>query len=470
MMVPVFSVNRIEPVQYRTLVGHVAAQEAYLSMFRAYSGAQVLGLYKQKEAGESFAAVNAMREVVFGKISDGAFGIDPTQWFLTITAKIDAMREVEDLVATQIKSSAAERSSQAFATFLIQAGISIITLLVTIVLGYWIARGITRPLHLLKQEISEVQRSNDLTRSLDVGSKDEIGQTAEAFNRLIGSFRASMVQVMDDANTVLHLAGQVASASAQVADSSQIQSDSASAMAASVEEMTVSIDQISDHAHEAQEISGNSNDLSIRGSEVILNVVQEMKRIAENVHQSSAIIEELGQQSDQIHSIVQVIKEIADQTNLLALNAAIEAARAGEQGRGFAVVADEVRKLAERTTRSTEEIAAMIGKIQDGSQQAVASMGVGVNCVNEGVILAGQADGAIRQIQGGSQQVGVAIADITSAIKEQTVASSEIAQLVERVAQMSDENSTAIQNSSAVAQDLQNLAIGLKNSVEKFRI
>jgi methyl-accepting chemotaxis protein len=241
-------------------------------------------------------------------------------------------------------------------------------------------------------------------------------------------------------------------------------------MAASVEEMTVSIDQISDHAHEAQEISGNSNDLSIRGSEVILNVVQEMKRIAENVHQSSAIIEELGQQSDQIHSIVQVIKEIADQTNLLALNAAIEAARAGEQGRGFAVVADEVRKLAERTTRSTEEIAAMIGKIQDGSQQAVASMGVGVNCVNEGVILAGQADGAIRQIQGGSQQVGVAIADITSAIKEQTVASSEIAQLVERVAQMSDENSTAIQNSSAVAQDLQNLAIGLKNSVEKFRI
>lgn len=470
LMVPVFTADKIEPVQYRAFLGHGVAQQAYLAMFSGYANASLLEFFKQKESGETFATVNTMRDAVVSKASEGGFGIEPTQWFRAITAKIDTMRGVEDMAASQIKSSAAERSSQAFSALLMQSGISIIVLLVTMALGYWIARSITHPLHKLKTAISDIQQSNDLTRCLDVESKDELGQTAEAFNQLIESLRASMNQVVEGANTVLQLSGQVAAASTQVAASSQTQSDAASAMAASVEEMTVSINQISDHAREAQEISGNSNELSNRGSEVILKVVRDMKSIAENVHQSSMIIQELGQQSDQIHSIVQVIKEIADQTNLLALNAAIEAARAGEQGRGFAVVADEVRKLAERTTRSTEEIAGMIGKIQDGAKHAVASMDVGVNCVNQGVVLAGQAGDAIHQIQSGSRQVSVAITDISSAIKEQSAASNEIAQHVEKVAQMSDENTAAIQSSSAIAQDLQNLATDLKNTVAKFRI
>jgi methyl-accepting chemotaxis protein len=241
-------------------------------------------------------------------------------------------------------------------------------------------------------------------------------------------------------------------------------------MAAAVEEMTVSIDQVSEHAREAQSISQSSSELSTRGSDVILKVVEDMRGIAETVHESSAIIEGLGKQSDQIYSIVQAIKEIADQTNLLALNAAIEAARAGEQGRGFAVVADEVRKLAERTTRSTEEIAAMIQKIQGGTKQAVASMEVGVERVNQGVSLAGQAGDAIRQIQSGAQRVGVAVTDISAALKEQSIASSEIARHVEQVAQMSDENHTATQDNAQSALHLEELAMSLQGAVERFKV
>jgi methyl-accepting chemotaxis protein len=470
LMVPVFTADKIDPAQYRTFLGHVAAQQTYLSMFDGSASKDLVEFYRQKEAGEAFANVNAMRETVFTRASEGGFGIEPTQWFRTITAKIDSLREVEDMAAGQIKSSAAQRASHAFSMLLVETGFTVLVLLVTMILGFWIARSITRPLEMLKTTISDIQRSNDLTRHLAVESKDEIGQAADAFNQLIEGFRVSMNQVAQDAETVLRLSGQVAAASTQVAGSSQIQSDAASSMAAAVDEMTVSIDQISDHAREAQAISGNSNTLSEGGSDVILSVVQEMKRIAENVHQSSSIIGELGQHTNQIQSVVQVIKDIADQTNLLALNAAIEAARAGEQGRGFAVVADEVRKLAEKTASSTGEIAAMIGKIQAGAQHAVASMDVGVTCVNQGVALASQAGEAIHQIQQGSQQVSVAITDISSAIQEQSVASNEIAQHVEKVAQMSDENAAAIHNSSAVAVELQSLAVNLKNTVTQFRI
>lgn len=470
LMVPVFTADRIEPAQYRTFLGHIAAQQAYLSTFKGYASDKARGLYKTKESGEAFAKVNDMREAVFGKDNGGKIGIDPALWFRVITAKIDALRAVEDMSADLIRSSAMERAASAYNRLLWQSAISIVVLIVTLSMGFLIARGITRPLLTLKDAIVDIQERNDLTQRLAISSKDEIGQAADALNRFLESLQRSLEQVAHGSSTVLALSSEVAAAASQVSSSSQAQSDAASSMAASVEEMTVSIDQISENAHNARLVSDSSNAFSDSGSEVILKVVDDMKNIASNVKESSVIIRELGQQSNQIHVIALSIKEIADQTNLLALNAAIEAARAGEQGRGFAVVADEVRKLAERTTRSTVEISEMIDRIQSGAQQAVASMEVGVERVNHGVSLANQAGDAIEKIRGGSRQASAVISDISSAIREQSVASNEIAKNVEQVAQMSDENAAAIQSSSHVAADLQRLANDLKATVEKFRI
>jgi len=184
----------------------------------------------------------------------------------------------------------------------------------------------------------------------------------------------------------------------------------------------------------------------------------------------SNIIQSLEQQSNEISAIVNVIKEIADQTNLLALNAAIEAARAGEQGRGFAVVADEVRKLAERTSKSTQEIGTMIDKIQNGTREAVTNIESGVTTGISGVALANKAGESITQIKAEAANLAQVVSDISDALKEQSIASNDVAKNVEKIAQMTEENNTAALQSANSANYLEKLASSLHVSISHFKI
>jgi methyl-accepting chemotaxis protein len=346
----------------------------------------------------------------------------------------------------------------------------IIAIVIGSLLAFFIPRAITRPLNLMKQAIIEVEKSHDLTHRIKEGSRDEVGQTTDAFNRLMADLQKALGDILLNVNQVLDAAQKLSSTSDQVAVSSAQQSEETTAMAATVEELTVSINQVSESAHAAQQICIKNGDLSSQGGTIIHNAAAEMVEIADTVRQTSEIIEKLGQQSNQISSVVQVIKEVADQTNLLALNAAIEAARAGEQGRGFAVVADEVRKLAERTTRATGEISGMIGAIQESTRQAVASMGSAVIKVNGGVLLAQKAGDSINQIKDGSAQVSNVVDGISSALVEQNIASTNIATNVEKVAQMSDKNRTSTGETASAANQMKQVADTMRLAVSQFKI
>jgi methyl-accepting chemotaxis protein len=284
------------------------------------------------------------------------------------------------------------------------------------------------------------------------------------------TLRKMISEIISGASQLESAAGELLHASEEVALRSRQQSESASAMAAAVEEMTVSIDQVSHNASEAHGISEEAGEVSERGTHIIQTAADEMRKISDAVVSSSKIIEELGEQSDHITSIVNTIREIADQTNLLALNAAIEAARAGEQGRGFAVVADEVRKLAERTSLSTTEIAGMVGKIQNGTRSAVASMETGVSQASKGVELANEAGQSIISIRDGAMRVVAVVNDISSSIREQGAASSDIAKNIEQIAQMSEESSQAVQHTTDAARRLQELSASLNSAVSRFKI
>ncbi len=371
-------------------------------------------------------------------------------------------------------SVAKEEFDRAQASYAMERAISIGAIVGGVAFGLLLAwriiRSITGPMNQMRATITEVEKSGDFTRRVPVSAQDEVGQTAQAFNNLMAELQQALGKVLVSVGQVSGSAQTLSGSSQQVASSSTHQSEATSSMAAAVEEMTVSINHVSDSARQALEISQKTGQLSSQGGGIIHDTVREMNQIAETVRQTAQTIEELGQHSNQISSIVQVIKDVADQTNLLALNAAIEAARAGEQGRGFAVVADEVRKLAERTTKATEEITRMIATIQDSAQAAVSTMGEAVTQVGGGVALAQQAGDAINQIRDGAEQVVHVVNDISSALTEQSAASNDIAGQVETVAQMTEENSAAAAETASAASHLGDLANTMQAAVSRFKI
>jgi methyl-accepting chemotaxis protein len=311
--------------------------------------------------------------------------------------------------------------------------------------------------------------AGDLTTRIELASRDELRFVAGSFNEMSDAMRGLIGGIKSNSDHVADAARQLVSSSAQIDAASQRQSDAASSMAAAVEQMTVGIENIARNAGEADGLARRSGDLSREGGEIVASVVKEIGEIAASVASSARTVEALGERSGQISTIVGVIGEIAAQTNLLALNAAIEAARAGEQGRGFAVVADEVRKLAERTANSTKEISEMVQAIQQGTQGAVAGMEEGVTRVNEGVARAQRAGEAMLRIREAASQVVSTVTEISGALHEQSAASTEIARQVETIARMAEENGAAAGGNHQTANRLGELADTLLQNVSRFR-
>jgi methyl-accepting chemotaxis protein len=319
-------------------------------------------------------------------------------------------------------------------------------------------------------EALQLMARGDLSHKLKIKGKDEFSWLAYTYDCARKSLLELVGQIVADAREVASAANKLAAASGQISEHSQRQSEAATAMAASVEEVTASIAGVAGHTQSARQLCEQAGHSSRQGSGVIHEVVKDMHELAQAVSRSAEIVQDLGRQSERVRSIISVINEIADQTNLLALNAAIEAARAGEQGRGFAVVADEVRKLAERTGSSTKEIAAMIDGVRHGMEQAVGTMNEGVTRVSAGVVLATRAGDSINEIDANTRQVVAAVNDISSAMQGQSLASGEITRSVDQIAHMAKENSAAIRDTDATAKDLAALADRLQSVVARFKV
>jgi methyl-accepting chemotaxis protein len=259
-------------------------------------------------------------------------------------------------------------------------------------------------------------------------------------------------------------------ASERSAVSSGEQSSAAEAMAAAIEEMTVSINHINDSMNGALDKVREAGASADTGVQVMARSSAEMDTIAANVVDTSGAINRLGEQSESISIILQVIKDVADQTNLLALNAAIEAARAGEQGRGFAVVADEVRKLAERTTSSTKQIADLVGSMHTSGREAVSRMASVSDKVSSGKKFSDTAVDHMNEIRGSAKNVVIAINDISAALNEQSSTAQSIAQQVEAVATLSEANNQTATETASVANDLDVFAASLRQAVSQFKV
>ncbi len=347
----------------------------------------------------------------------------------------------------------------------------LLAVLVLVVIGYLSMGAYLSVMNSIRclREGSERLARGELSSHIQLAARDELRFVAAGFNAMAEAMRGLIAGIKGNAGEVADAARDLVTASGQIHVASQKQSDAASNMAAAVEQMTVGIEHIARGAGAADELAVRSGELSRDGGAIVASVVQEISEIAVSVAESARTVEELGERSGQISAIVGVIGDIAAQTNLLALNAAIEAARAGEQGRGFAVVADEVRNLAARTANSTREISEMVKSIQQGTAGAVEGMERGVERVNAGVARAEKAGEAMARIRQAAEQVQATVAEISHALREQSSASTEIAQQVEMIARMAEENGLAVASNHQTAASLGTLADTLLGNVGRFR-
>ena len=312
--------------------------------------------------------------------------------------------------------------------------------------------------------------AGDLTHTMPTAGTDEVGTLITQIAGMRDQLRALITAVHQNVEIVAQSAVELSVSATSSAQASGLQSEAASSIAAEMQELSTAINRVEEHSQAARGATLDSQVQSEEGGRIIHGTADEMRLIAGVVNSAAHSLRELEDLSSRISTIVCVIKEIADQTNLLALNAAIEAARAGEQGRGFAVVADEVRKLAERTAHSTQEITDMIAKIQLGTQCAVQEMESGVQRVNEGVELANKAGDSVTGIRTGSEHVARAVDEITVALKAQVSTTRKISSQVEQIAQSAEQNSvTAIQTATSAGQ-LEGFAKQLSALAGKFRI
>ena len=382
-----------------------------------------------------------------------------------------AFMQLRSINAESTRQASAEIDQHVASASAWLASVSLFIVVLASLIALKVTHDIVHPLGLALGVAKRVA-TGDLTarESAERASGDEIGHLLRALCSMRDELAGTIRVIIDDARHLNEVACQLSATAQQVAAGSDSQSQSTATAAAAVEQLTVGIDHVGSSADDASRRAIDAGQIAARGGGEVQAATQHMGNVASSVDSTAQDIQNLSEQVQRIGGIAIVIREVADQTNLLALNAAIEAARAGEQGRGFAVVADEVRKLAERTSSSVREITATTDAIRIGAEAAVLGMQKSRSIVSEVVSTAETAVASMHGICQATEGVRSTISDISSALHEQRSASTELARSVENIAQMSEENATAVGQVAATASDLARVSSDLRSSVARFRL
>jgi len=350
---------------------------------------------------------------------------------------------------------------------------SVVAVIMMVIAGgvaFFFALKVVKPILRLSDTVTDIEQNSDLTRRIDINSKDEIGHMAGAVNRMLEKFHDSLQQVSGATSQMAAAAEEMSNITTETNTAIQSQLGETNQVATAINEMTSTVQEVANNTSSAAHAAQGANKTAAEGREVVNRTIHAIERLAEEVERGAHTIAEVERDSEAIGSVLQVIQDIAEQTNLLALNAAIEAARAGEYGRGFAVVADEVRTLASRTQESTQEIQGVIEKLQAGSRNAVAAMNEGREQARASVEQAGLAGQALDEITTAVATINDMNTQIASAAEEQTAVSEEISRNIVTISNMAEQTSAGADQTATASEQLAGLAVDLQRLVRQFKV
>lgn len=395
--------------------------------------------------------------------------------FSTAATKFEEMRDVIDKLTgiTLDESDNISKVSQTSSTtsqYMMLIGLAVV-ILITLITVIFFPGLITKPLHQVIARVNDIAHGEgDLTARLSVNSKDELGQLAEAFNHFVEKLQGIIGRISGATSQVASAAEQMSTITSETHSSIDEQKRAMELVVSAVTQMSSTVQEVARNTSDASDAANDADSKSQSTLEEMNHAVDAMKGMAAEVENAAQVIDQLGQNSESIGTVLDVIKDIADQTNLLALNAAIEAARAGEQGRGFAVVADEVRTLASRTQESTEEIQNIIQQLQGGAKNAVTVMETGRKQAQYSLEKVVQAGESITSIGTSISQIRDMNQQIATAAEEQTLVTDEINENMVDINRSSEKTIDASVQTDSASHELAKLASELQGLVSTFKV
>ena len=425
---------------------------------------------KLQQAGtQASSTVASYTNLISGMLEHDQVSVSAAEIFDQSTRAIDAVFGLFDLIVPTLDGLLTQRIADYHNIKALTLAVMLTVLLAMVYIFSAFYMAVLRSIADLKDAIQRMA-AGDLTVNLTLQTRDEIRHIADQVNAMGSRFRELVGNVLRSTNQVATAAEELSAVSEQTNQGINEQLAQTDQVATAVNQMSATVQEVARSAASTSDATRNAQEESHTGHGVVRDTVSTINSLAEEIRNAAGAVRKLGEDSQEIGKVLDVIRTIAEQTNLLALNAAIEAARAGEQGRGFAVVADEVRTLAGRTQQSTQEIQAMIERLQSGARQAVQAMVASESKTEEGVAMAARAGDALESITRSVATIADMSAQIAAAAEEQSTVAEEINRNVTQIASVSDQNAAASTQTASSSTELARLAEELSGMVAVFRV